>query len=463
MNWLRRWKPAAGLAPAEASELALLRNVTAGIHGIEAIFTRDGRLQWISPSIERLTARAPAEYLCADDPLSLMVHSADLGYCRRVIEEIVSTHAVRDFELRLQHLDGRINWVAGHWRLMLDDSGIVSGVRLSAEDIQVRKETEYTLLETVAELRRAQALREHYLTRSNDERHRLSALLNVIRLGILFIDRDHRVLYYNRAMLDMWGFPPGENLIGMRDVVLHSRVAPLLADPASYFAHVEQVMTTTMVSEPYEIVFRDDRVVTDLSAEVEGDESGQGIGRVWIYEDITERKRVAGQLIALAERDPLTNLFNRRRFHEELERLLADGERRDSGVGLLTFDLDGFKPINDRYGHQAGDEVLIGLAEGVRRIIRRNELFFRLGGDEFAVLVPDATPDALSELAARVVEGVGALQFSFSGQAASVTASIGAACYPLHAGDGESLMAAADAAMYRAKAAGRNCWTLADR
>lgn len=456
----RFWRASTSRAADKAAttELELLRSVVEGIHGIEVLFGAAGELCWISPSVERLTARPPTSFLSAEDPLALLVHPSDLAYCRRVMGEVLESGEARDFELRLHCDDGGINWVACHWRALRDRQGSVSGVRLSAEDIQARKETEYTLLETVAELRRAQALREHYLSRSNDERHRLSALLNVIRLGILFIDRDHRVLYYNRAMLDLWAYPPDENLIGVRDIVLQSTVTPLLASPAEYLAHIESVIHCPTVSEPYEIHFKDGRVVTDLSAVVEGGQDGRGIGRVWIYEDVTERRRVAQQLVALAERDPLTNLFNRRRFHEELERLLADAARREVAVGLLTFDLDGFKPINDQYGHQAGDEVLVGLAEGVRRIVRRNEMFFRLGGDEFAVLVADASAEALAELATRLVEGIAAMQFRFGDKTVGVSASIGVACFPQHGTDGEALMAAADAAMYRAKAGGRNRW-----
>ena len=447
----------------ETAELALLRSVVKGIHGVEALFSPAGSLLWISPSVERITARPPVHYIGADDALASLVHASDLAYCRRVMGEVLATGEGRDFELRLQREDGRVNWAACHWRAVRDEQAGIQGVRLSAEDIQERKETEYTLLETVAELRRAQALREHYLTRSNDERHRLSALLNVIRLGILFIDRDHRVLYYNSAMLKLWAYPPGENLIGVRDVVLQSTIAPLLADPSTYFEHIAAVVRSPQISEPYEFKFKDGRIVTDISAVVEGGPDGRGIGRVWIYEDVTERRQVAEQLVALAERDPLTNLFNRRRFHEELGRLLADAERRHTGVGLLSFDLDGFKPINDQYGHPAGDEVLVGLADGLRRIVRRNEMFFRLGGDEFAVLMPDASTEALAELASRLLEGVAALRFNFSGHEAGVTASIGAACFPEHGRDVETLMAAADRAMYRSKDAGRNCWSLAGK
>jgi diguanylate cyclase (GGDEF)-like protein len=144
-----------------------------------------------------------------------------------------------------------------------------------------------------------------------------------------------------------------------------------------------------------------------------------------VFEDVTEQLRVAEQLMCLAERDPLTNLYNRRRFHEELERMLADARRHGESVGLLAIDLDGFKPVNDLYGHQAGDEVLIGLANAVGAVVRRNEMFFRMGGDEFAILVPIATAQGLSELACVCVYRQPALRLL--GESVAVTASIGIA------------------------------------
>lgn len=444
-------------------EVRRLREIAEGVHGVEALFGSELELQWISPSIHRLIGRTPQECKRAADPIALLVHESDRLYCRRMAREVIESNAGRDFEMRLLGDEGRVCWVACHWRPQHDDDGQVCGVRMSAEDIQGRKEAEYKLLETVAELRRAQALRENYLSRSNDERQRLAALLNVIRLGILFMDREHRVTYYNRAMLDIWRMPANENLIGVRDVVLEHKVATLLEAPEAYFAHIREVVTSRgEVSEPHEFRLKDGRILTDLSSVVSSAASGaRGIGRVWIYEDVTEQRQVAEKLVALAERDPLTNLFNRRRFHEELERLLADASRRGVRVGLLAIDLDGFKPINDEFGHQAGDEVLVTLAREVGGIIRRNELFFRLGGDEFGVLVPDAESTELVGLASRIVRGIEALRFTFDGRPAQLTASLGIALYPDHATNGEALIAAADHAMYRSKNEGRNRCSIA--
>ena len=457
----REAAPARDPAPQCAS---MLRLIAQGVYGVEALFDNGGRLVWISPSITRITGWTPERCLEVDDALGLIVVESDRRMCRRVLSQVLEDGVGQDFELRFTRTDGALVWVASHWRRVGGGDGEPFALQLSAEDIQPRKETESKLLETVTELRRAQALREHYLVRSNDERQRLAALLNLIRLGILFIDTDRRVLYANRAMLEIWGYPPDANLIGTRESVLQSTTAPLLVDPAGYVGHINQVVSSRVaVSELFEVRFRDGRIVTDQSAVVVGGRNGHGIGRVWIYEDITESRRVSEQLVALAERDPLTNLYNRRRFHEELDRMLAEASRRGSQVGLVALDLDGFKPINDAFGHQAGDAVLVGISEGVRRIIRRNEMFFRLGGDEFALLVPDCDERGLAELANRLVEGIAALSFTFGARKVGVTASIGMAMYPANAEKDEALIAAADEAMYRAKSGGRNRWMLSQQ
>ena len=194
-----------------------------------------------------------------------------------------------------------------------------------------------------------------------------------------------------------------------------------------------------------------------------GGDDVRSIGRLWIYEDVTVARRISARLIELAERDELTGLYNRRRFHEELERTLADAARRGAEVGLLSFDLDGFKPVNDSFGHQAGDEVLVGLAQAVGRIVRRNEMLCRVGGDEFALLVPGSTAEGLLELAHRLVDAVAALSFRFADSTVGVTASVGIARFPDNAADAETLIAAADEALYLSKSEGRNRATVSAR
>src|SRR5690606_25423674 len=140
----------------------------------------------------------------------------------------------------------------------------------------------------------------------------------------------------------------------------------LLVDGQGYVAHIAEIARTRQrESAPYELHFRAGRIVTARSPLVAPGTGGRAIGRVWIYADVSAARQASAQLEELAVRDPLTNLYNRRRFHEEIERFIAEAARRRVEVGLLMFDLDGFKPINDAFGHQAGDEVLVALAEGV--------------------------------------------------------------------------------------------------
>ena len=429
-------------------------------HCLEGWVDLTGRLFWVNRAIERYTGRRAEEVLLGGF-VDVVVYERDRRYCRDQIRKALEDGEPAEFELRLVNAGSHVQWMACHWQPIRDDEGALLGLRVTMSDIQARKEAEYKLLETVAALRRAQALSEHYLRRSNEERSRLSALLDVVRMGILFMDADRRVVYCNRVLYDIWGVAESESFVGVRDVVLQQYVLQFLADGPAYQRHVAEVVQQRGPSEPYEIRFKDGRVVTDFSRVVPGPDGARSLGRIWVFEDVTEQRRVAQQLLHMAERDPLTNLFNRRRFHEELERMLADGARHREGVGLLAIDLDGFKPVNDRFGHQAGDEVLVGLAAAVGAVVRRNEMFFRMGGDEFAILVPAAVAQDIAELARRVCACIAGLRFTFGGESAGVSASIGIALSTRNGVEAESLIGAADRAMYLAKALGGNCWEFA--
>jgi diguanylate cyclase (GGDEF)-like protein len=165
-------------------------------------------------------------------------------------------------------------------------------------------------------------------------------------------------------------------------------------------------------------------------------------------------------LIFLAERDSLTGLYNRHYFRRELERRLDEARRENTHGALLLFDLDEFKLINDTYGHQAGDELLVRVANTVGRLVRRHEVFCRLGGDEFVIILPMATESQAKTLAQRVVGALAAMPFAVEGAQRRLSGSLGIALYPGHAEDPETLLARADSAMYQAKQAGKNAWRL---
>ncbi len=157
------------------------------------------------------------------------------------------------------------------------------------------------------------------------------------------------------------------------------------------------------------------------------------------------------RLIREATSDPLTGLANHRAFQERLRTTVAHARRHGSPVALLVFDVDFFKQINDLHGHQAGDDVLIALAERVGGAVRDGELFARLGGDEFALLLPSAACDDAMNAAQRIRASVA--ERPLAGHAATISVGV---CTLEEASDADELMRLADGALYWTKAHGRN-------
>ncbi len=309
----------------------------------------------------------------------------------------------------------------------------------------------------VAEINRMQEKTRAALMQSYQEQARMSSLLSAMNIGILFEDVDNQVIYFNPAFRRIWLIPDNIELAGRRTPDVLSLSANVLARPDHFSKHILHVLGTHEVSETFEIVMADGRVVTQISYAVR-DHEGRFIGRLWIYEDVTRERQTAEQLIYLAERDSLTGLYNRHRFQEELSRMLVEAERHHTHGALLFFDLDEFKYINDTFGHRAGDSMLIRVAGEVGALVRRHEIISRLGGDEFAVLLPDVVEADAARLAERVTRAISQIPFRFEGQNLRLTTSLGIALYPQHGANAEELIAHADAAMYQAKEAGKNAW-----
>jgi len=172
--------------------------------------------------------------------------------------------------------------------------------------------------------------------------------------------------------------------------------------------------------------------------------------------EVTERRSAEEQVRHLAHHDGLTGLANRLLFMARLEAAIARARADNGGFALAYLDIDGFKPINDNYGHQAGDELLKLIANRLRAGLRYNETVARLGGDEFAVIlhVHDArgANERGSAIARAVSEPYDVQSRSSAGNiGVQIRGSLGIALYPLHGGDSEAMIHAADLAMYAAK------------
>ncbi|MFC3383491.1 GGDEF domain-containing protein [Couchioplanes azureus] len=173
---------------------------------------------------------------------------------------------------------------------------------------------------------------------------------------------------------------------------------------------------------------------------------------------LRERER---QLEYLAFHDPLTGLANRALFHQQASHALARQDRRGTAVAVLYIDLDGFKAVNDRLGHAAGDALLLLVAERLRGCVRSTDVLARLGGDEFAVIMEPIRDEREASIVADRVVRVVADPFHLDNGVARVTASVGIAIRAVGDGDGDALLRRADAAMYAAKAGGKSRSVLA--
>ena len=273
---------------------------------------------------------------------------------------------------------------------------------------------------------------------------------------ILTMDLGGVVTVANRGTERVLGFTP-EELVGTN---IMDYLAPGELDRAH--ALFERSATSTdVLKEEFEHVAKDGcSVFVDVSARAIWVD-GQVVGLEGIARDVTDRHTLQEELAYQALHDPLTGLPNRTLFADRLSQALAGAKRRSSGAAVLLLDLDGFKLINDTFGHEVGDAVLIVVALALSRELRANESVARLGGDEFAFITEDVTTKReLAAIARRILSAV-AEPLALDDRFAHVTGSLGITL-AAPGDDPTSLLRQADIAMYQAKAAGLGSFAFFD-
>lgn len=292
------------------------------------------------------------------------------------------------------------------------------------------------------------------------ERHRLrrealltEAAFSATDTSIIVADTEGRILRVNPAFTRMTGFAESEviggeaHMLGSGEpeadyhLVIWSRVDPT-------HGWEGEVWNRRQSGDLYPVWVRVNAVRDDL---------GALSGYVVVLSDITHRKQAEEELRRQATRDSLTGLANRSLFVS----MLNDAVDRGPACGLLFVDLDGFKEVNDRCGHDAGDEILKTVARRLRGAVRASDEVARLAGDEFVIVLNDVREVADAARVAGKVVDVLAMPYHLDGRTIDcISASVGIALYPTDAGSADGLLRAADAAMYRAKRAGKNRWCL---
>ncbi|MBF0267400.1 MAG: diguanylate cyclase [Alphaproteobacteria bacterium] len=186
------------------------------------------------------------------------------------------------------------------------------------------------------------------------------------------------------------------------------------------------------------------------------DAAGRLTNYVATFTDITFRKEIENQLRLQATHDTLTGLPNRYLFTDRLLHALAQADRATQKAALLFVDLDGFKEVNDCYGHAAGDQLLIEAAQRLQALVRASDTVARLAGDEFTLILSGVIKSQDARIVAEKVVETLSKPFKLKECEASVSASVGIALYPDDATDSDKLLIAADAAMYAIKQKGKN-------
>lgn len=292
-----------------------------------------------------------------------------------------------------------------------------------------------------------------------------SRLIESMSDGVLVLDVQNRIVDINPAM---------ENMLG--------KVATsFLGQPAAQALSIWMDNSDSLISgeqtrTELRILNSPSRYL-DLRLTPLYDNRQRLNGRLMVFRDITDRKRVEkklrfandrlqSQLIEIgllqsklrsqAIRDPLTDLFNRRYLDETLDRELARATREGYPVCVIMMDIDHFKKVNDTYGHEAGDLILRALADTLSACSRRGDFTCRFGGEEFVIVMPNIDIDTAYKRAEGLRALLNALEVSYGLYNLTITISTGIASYPANGRDRESLLRAADRAMYAAKNAGRD-------
>lgn len=276
----------------------------------------------------------------------------------------------------------------------------------------------------------------------NSVRYLRIALDNVSE-GVICIDRQGTVRLFNTAAQRMFGYPENE--------VIGKNIDALI--PALRLGQPGEPLREMQGLRRNGTAFQVDLNICEARDRQES-------MCVYVVRDVTERQQAEQRLLQLAHYDALTGLPTRALFQDRARHALARADRDDKLAAILYLDIDYFKQINDGLGHHAGDELLMGVARRITSCLREVDTVSRLGGDEFAVVLENIVHVDNATIVAQKILDVMREPFRLDGHEVSITLSIGITLYPMDDKDLNHLLKDADAAMYRAKQAGRNGYQL---
>ena len=287
-----------------------------------------------------------------------------------------------------------------------------------------------------------------------DELNRVQAGRSFAAFGTWDWAVDHDELHWSDEVYPMFGFAPGAVTpsYALFCSMVHPDDSQRVRD-----GEIRCVEGEGKHDTEYRVIHADGTIRwLRETGNVIRDDSGKAIRMIGMVRDITEEKLREDKILHQAFHDPLTGLPNRVYFRILLDDALARARHTHSPLALAYLDLDRFKPINDRLGHQVGDQVLSTLAIRMRDGLRASDHVARLGGDEFVAILEGSGTPAEAHAAADKLQVLIQQPFHIDGHVLQVGVSIGVVLYPDHGDNAETLIARADQAMYEAKKSGDN-------
>ncbi|MFC7532966.1 putative bifunctional diguanylate cyclase/phosphodiesterase [Actinoplanes sp. GCM10030250] len=419
----------------------------------EVIYFKDlrSRFLWLSKAWGALTGGDPAELLgLTDFDVYGHAHAAD-AYAdeQRIIATGTPMVNKQEHETWPDRPD---RWVTSTKFPLRDDDGQIIGTFGISRDITRLVQAEQEAIRNAAALTSAHA----DISRVEAQ---LRTVLDTSSDAIALYDADLRYQYVNTATERLLRMR-SRDMLGRTDRELNSDSAVMPLWESGLASVLE---TGRSCSVDFSVGTGDGRrdFQAHMAAHRDTDQ-GQPVGVVTSAREVTELKRTQDELAHQAVHDPVTGLANRVLLADRLNGALARMKRRPGRIVLLFIDLDQFKAINDTYGHGVGDKLLVEAGRRLTAILRPSDTVARFGGDEFVVVLDEiCTEDDAHVTAGRVVDSLSA-PFVDNGHELFVTASVGLVVTTDPFATGEDLIRDADAAMYQAKARGRNCYQFFD-
>lgn len=304
-------------------------------------------------------------------------------------------------------------------------------------------------------------IHKHQIERKlQEEKQKLMAIINSMSCAVIVTDANSSVQMINPVAEALTGWQNneayGKDLAEVFSLVESEEAIDNLS------RHVMEASAVERLSNNWILVAKNGtKIPIEDNVTPIRDADGNITGKVLVFQDITQRKQTEAQLLRNAFYDALTGLPNRVLFLDRLRQSFERSKRRNNyHFAVLFLDLDGFKGINDNFGHRMGDDFLVEIAQRLKSILRTGDTVARFGGDEFAVLIEDIkdVTDAIN-VALRIQETVGK-PLHLNGHQMNVTASIGIALNSSIYEQPENLLRDADVAMYRAKQQGKAHYTI---